>query len=88
MRRREFLATALASTAVPPLVLAARKSDRLKVGQIGTKHGHAGGKLSTLLKFPELFEVVGVVEPDEQRQQALRQESPGATSRSSAKPSF
>ena len=36
---------------------------RIRVGQIGTKHAHAAGKMSTLRKYDELFEVVGVVEP-------------------------
>lgn len=37
---------------------------RIKIGQIGTKHAHAGGQLAALRACPA-FEVVGVVEPDE-----------------------
>jgi predicted dehydrogenase len=37
---------------------------RIKVGQIGTAHAHAGGKMSTMRKLTDDFEVVGVVEPD------------------------
>ncbi|HUT93022.1 MAG TPA: Gfo/Idh/MocA family oxidoreductase [Thermoguttaceae bacterium] len=37
---------------------------RVKVGQIGTGHAHAGGKMSTFRKLEADYEVVGVVEPD------------------------
>ncbi len=38
---------------------------KLKVGQIGIGHNHAEGKLRTVRKFPELFEVIGYAEEDE-----------------------
>ena len=50
----------------------ARGQGRIKAGQIGTKHAHAGGKMSTLRKFNDAFEVVGVVEPDDQRWAAVK----------------
>lgn len=37
---------------------------RIKIGQIGTKHAHAGGQLAAVRSCSD-FEVVGVVEPDE-----------------------
>ncbi len=40
--------------------------DKIKVGQIGTAHGHAAGKLSALRASTD-YEVVGFVEPDAQR---------------------
>lgn len=43
----------------------------IKIGQIGTKHAHALGKLETILKFPKLYELVGIVEPDPPRQAAM-----------------
>ncbi|MCO8122947.1 Gfo/Idh/MocA family oxidoreductase [Stieleria sp. TO1_6] len=46
---------------------------RIRIGQIGTKHAHAEGKLQTILKHPETFEFVGLVEPDAQRRQRLQQ---------------
>ena len=36
---------------------------KIKLGQIGTGHGHAAGKLDVFRKSPE-YEVVGIVEPD------------------------
>jgi len=66
--RRTFLRAAATSSLVAPLVGwhvgAAEPTAKIKVGQIGTKHAHAGGKMATLRKFSQDYEVVGVVEPD------------------------
>ena len=48
-------------------------TEKIRIGQIGTKHAHANGKYQTMVKFPDLFEVVGVVEYDEE--QRLKMES-------------
>jgi len=40
--------------------------NKIKVGQIGVGHPHAGGKMQAFRKSEE-YEVVGVVEPDDQR---------------------
>jgi predicted dehydrogenase len=37
---------------------------RIKVGQIGIGHNHASEKMATFRKLADLYEVVGVVEPD------------------------
>lgn len=37
----------------------------MKVGVVGTAHSHAAGKVAVLRKMRDLFEVVGIVEPDE-----------------------
>ena len=72
--RRSFLAATAAS------VWAASASDgdttdgkRVKVGQIGTRHAHASGKIDAVRKFPEIFDVVGVAENDEARQKRVAQ---------------
>lgn len=39
---------------------------KLKIGMIGTLHDHAEGKLSCVKKYPDIFEVVGIV-PDSDR---------------------
>jgi len=51
---------------------------RIRIGQIGTKHGHAAGKLETILKFPDLYELIGVVEPDKERRAAIANTAPYA----------
>jgi predicted dehydrogenase len=71
MQRREFLSkiaragVAASSTATTfSLAPAAEGKPRIRIGQIGTGHAHADGKLATLRRSPD-FELVGVVEPDE-----------------------
>lgn len=49
---------------------------KIRVGQIGTKHAHASGKMSTLRKLDDVFEVVGVVEDDEQQRAKVQQQPP------------
>jgi hypothetical protein len=58
MKRRTFLAAASASAA-----FANAASDRLRIGQIGTEHAHAGGKMEAIRSLTELWEVVGVTGP-------------------------
>ena len=43
---------------------------RIRIGQIGTAHAHASGKMDTM-RASENFEVIGIVEPDERRRAAL-----------------
>ena len=38
----------------------------IKIGQIGIGHNHAEAKMRAVRKFPELFEVVGYAETDEE----------------------
>ena len=47
---------------------------KIKIGQIGTTHAHAGGKLATIQKFADDYELVGVVEPDENRREQLKKD--------------
>ncbi len=35
---------------------------KIKIGQIGVCHEHASGKINTLRKMPDIFEIVGVVD--------------------------
>lgn len=75
--RRDFLlsvggaATALALAA--PDARAA--SSRIKVGQIGTGHAHAAGKMSSLRSLTDDYEVVGVVENDPALRQAAEKDA-------------
>jgi len=54
---------------------AIRSRKRIKIGQIGTTHAHAAGKMATLRKLSEDYEVVGIVEPDPDRQGQLKNHS-------------
>lgn len=75
--RRSFLSStstaavgAAATSILYPRLASGSPSTRIRVGQIGTAHAHAAGKLETLRKLDEVFEVVGVVEPDAARRAA------------------
>lgn len=77
LSRRKFLqhagwtAGALPAAAmVPPPVNAAPKQ-KIRIGQIGTGHAHAAGKLRTLQNLSEHYELVGVVENDPERRTRL-----------------
>jgi predicted dehydrogenase len=55
MKRRAFL-LACGSTA-----FAAGSDTKLRIGQIGTEHAHAAGKMTAMRSLTDLWEVVGVV---------------------------
>jgi predicted dehydrogenase len=72
--RRVFLGSsarmAAGAALSAPLLAAARAESSaptapIKIGQIGTGHAHAAGKMAALRKLAADYEVVGVVEPDE-----------------------
>jgi predicted dehydrogenase len=48
----------------PTLTAADAPKQRIKIGQIGTGHEHASGKMSTLRKLSDHYEVVGIAESD------------------------
>jgi predicted dehydrogenase len=81
MKRRHFLATmGKASTGLAVGVSFSRlntfaaaagtgaKPPKLRIGQIGTAHAHAAGKIAALQRSGD-FDVAGVVEPDPMRRQ-------------------
>lgn len=73
MNRRNCLQTMAAGALATHLSFSAeQRKTKIKVGQIGTKHAHAGGKVATLRKFSDDFEVVGVVEPDKKQRDAVQ----------------
>lgn len=56
--RRAFVATSIATAAS----LRAAGSDRIHIAQIGTQHAHASGKMASLRKLPDLYEVVALAD--------------------------
>jgi predicted dehydrogenase len=80
MHRRQFVAEvsrhALSAAALTVALnsgqsRAGATKDRIKVGQIGTSHAHAAGKMETMRKFADDWDVVGIVEPDADRRAAM-----------------
>ena len=84
MKRRSFLSTlgqagllAAGARGLNSVARAAEDKPRIRIGQIGSGHAHAEGKMAALRKSPD-FEVVGFVEPDE-RLRAVRALEKNAT---------
>ena len=79
--RRKFLtatgAAAAGLTLATSAVQASTGKPKIKIGQIGTGHAHARGVFSELLRVTDDFEVVGIVENDPKRRQALGDEYQG-----------
>lgn len=70
IQRRDFVRGATTAMIATPFIhTASHAADcaKIKVGQIGVQHAHASGKMATMRKYRDLYDVVGVVEPDEQR---------------------
>ena len=76
--RRTFLSflSTLGTYAVLPKYQALAGAAKIKVGQIGTKHAHASGKIGTARKFSELYDFVGVVEPDDAQWNRVKDSAP------------
>lgn len=45
---------------------------KIRIGHIGTKHDHSPGKIDCVRKFPDIFEVVGIVEEDEEWKKTIQ----------------
>ena len=73
MNRRSFLA--MAALAPWARALADNVNERIRVGQIGTSHSHASGKMAALRALSDLYEVVGIAEPVAGRKQSAEAES-------------
>ena len=58
-----------------PKARASRTPEPIRVGQIGTAHAHAAGKMATLRKLSADYEVVGIVEPDPERRKDAKKRS-------------
>lgn len=66
MNRRAFVSSSVSSL-VSGAALAQERAAPPGIGQIGTTHAHASGKMATMRALPELWRVAGLVEPDEAR---------------------
>jgi predicted dehydrogenase len=67
MLRRRFLELSALAATTSVAAASTGPKRRVKVGQIGTGHAHAGGKMNGLCRLTDEFEVVGLVEPDPER---------------------
>lgn len=68
MNRRHYLLTTVLGARS---ILADEENQRIRVGQIGTAHSHAAGKMTSLRALPELYEVAGLVDADSSSEAAF-----------------
>ena len=71
MNRRQFTKSSALSAAGLVVGSASTKGGekdrpKIKIGQIGVGHAHASGKMQVYRQLPDLYEVVGIVEPDDE----------------------
>lgn len=72
MNRRQFLTTTTSATVAAAAMHVASRSvsaatestKRVRIGVIGTAHPHAEGKLETVRALDDIFDLVGVAEPN------------------------
>lgn len=73
--RRDFLRTTAAASATAMTAASYGRTpganDRIRIGQIGTGHAHASGKLEAIRELDKQYELVGVVENDPERRRRL-----------------
>ena len=62
MNRRTFLSTALASGAAS--LASGAEETKVRIGQIGSQHAHASGKMEGLRRLTDVFDVVGLAGAD------------------------
>ncbi len=75
VNRRSFLA-AMAMASLAPSLATPAPSNRIRIGQIGTSHAHASGKMQAIRSLPNLYEVVGIAEPIQNRQHTPQNQPP------------
>lgn len=72
MKRRTFQAC-LGGFILSRGQLPAAKMKRIRIGQIGLAHPHALGKLNAVRSLPEIYDFIGVVEPDEKMRRKVKE---------------
>ena len=70
MQRRTFIqASTVGALAVPYVVRGTQR--KIRIGQIGTGHSHASGKLAAVRTLSDDFELVGIAQPKEAAAKAV-----------------
>ena len=64
MQRRQFIRASTGAALAMPFISKGAKP-RIKIGQLGSGHSHASGKLAAIRKLSDDFELVGVAQPRE-----------------------
>ena len=78
--RRGLIGGAAAAAIAPPAAIRASGDHRpAGIGQIGTEHGHAAGKMQAMRSLPELWRVAGLVDSSGQARGAAYEGVPRLT---------
>ncbi len=75
-RRHALKAVAAAALAPYAGSLAADVPAKIRIGQLGTSHAHASGKMDAIRSLADLYEVAGIAEPIAGRQANAEKQSP------------
>ena len=76
MNRRSFVQTSAITLSTFPLMSrGAESGPKIRIGQIGTRHAHASGKIKAIRRQRDAYQLVGVVEPDPDRRSRLSKTS-------------
>lgn len=75
LNRRQFITASTMTVAATGSAVTAAAKGPIKIGQIGTGHAHASGKMEVYRNSQD-FEVVGIFEPSEQRRQQMEGKAP------------
>lgn len=76
MNRRSFILSSSAALLASSTAGYAQESySKIRIGQIGTEHGHASGKIKAIRNQPASYELIGCVEPDAERRKLLSDNS-------------
>lgn len=70
MKRRTAIGSTGLALTVPHIAKAA-SPPKIKIGQIGLGHPHARGKLEAIRKLSNIYELVGIVEPDPRKHKSI-----------------
>jgi predicted dehydrogenase len=85
LSRRDFLTRSAACAAgfvasntviEAQITSGADRNNTIKIAQVGTAHAHARGKMESLRKLADYYEVVGIFEPDAEKQKDAMQKEP------------
>lgn len=77
--RRQFnIAAATLPIASHAYVTHAAAPNKIKIAQIGVTHAHASGKMQAIRSLPDLYEVVGIADPNPTRAQQAVSRAPYA----------
>ncbi len=76
MNRRHLLTKATAAASALAVRSFAAAPSRLLIGQIGTAHAHAAGKMGAMLSLKDQWEVAGLVELDAALKESVLKDTP------------